>query len=51
MKTKWLIIFESGYQEIAELEDFYDLHAQYSSDDVLAVIKLIDDIKMKEKCE
>ena len=37
---KWLIIYESGYREIIEAEDFYDIHAKTDADQIVAAVRL-----------
>ena len=42
----WLIIYESGAQEIIEAEDFYEIHNKIG--DAVAVIKLREDIRIED---
>ena len=41
---KWLIVYESGSQEIVNAEDFIELHRKVDNDIVSAIIRLYDGI-------
>ena len=43
----WLIVFSNGNQTIFNGDYFYDIHANFDSDEIVAVIKLNDDIVEK----
>lgn len=40
----WLIVFDNGNQTIFSGDDFYDIHGNFDSDQIVAVIKLNADI-------
>lgn len=42
---KWLIVYDSGVEEIMEAADFLDLHGKVDSLDVIAVIRLNGNIE------
>ena len=37
---KWLIVYDSGIEEVVEAEDFLELHGKVDSDSVMSVIRL-----------
>lgn len=48
--NSWLIIYENGWQEIIEAEDFYDIHNKINGDATVA-IRLREDIRIEgEDC-